>query len=127
MGELSAILVAVVALTLTLALVSYNAADSSFDTIGAAPVHNLAGLAGATVADLMLQSFGIAGFIPVLVLLAWAYRLGVRGQIGYLKARIVLAGASLPLTAAALAMAFQVIPGGALAWPVPAGTRWCRG
>ena len=126
-GELCAILVAVVALTLALALVSYNAADSSFDTIGAAPVHNLAGLAGATVADLMLQSFGIAGFIPVLVLLAWAYRMGVRGQIGHLKTRIVLAGASLPLTAAALAMAFQVIPGGALAWPVPAGIGGAAG
>ncbi len=127
MGELCAILIALVALTLGLALLSYNPVDSSFDTIGAAPVHNLAGLAGATIADLMLQSFGFSGFIPVLVLLAWAYRLGVRGQIGHLKTRIILAGASMPLAAAALAMAFQIIPGGSLAWPVPAGIGGAAG
>ncbi|GAN79313.1 DNA translocase FtsK [Acidocella aminolytica] len=126
-GELSAILIALVALTLALALVSYHPADSSFDTIGSGPVHNFAGMTGAAIADLMLQTFGMAGFIPVLVLLAWAYRLGVRGQIGHLRGRIVLAAVSMPLTAAALAMAFHVIPGGSLAWPVPAGPGGAAG
>lgn len=127
MGELCAIVIALVALTLALALVSYNPGDSSFDTIGAGHIHNLAGLVGATIADLMLQTFGVAGFVPVFVFLAWAYRLGVRGQIGYLKARVILAGLSMPLAAAALAMAFRVIPGGELAWPVPAGLGGAAG
>lgn len=126
-GELSAVIVALASLTLALALISYNPADSSFDTIGTGQLHNLAGTAGAAIADLILQSFGIAGFIPVLVLLAWAYRLGIRGQVGYLKARIVVAGVSMPLTAAALAMAFHVIPGGALSWPTPVGIGGAAG
>ena len=126
-GELLAILVVFVALILALALVSYNPADSSFNSVGAGPVENWAGGLGATLADLLLQSFGIAGFIPVLVLLAWAYRLGVRGHIGYLKTRLMLAGICMPLASAALSLAFQVIPGGALAWPVPAGLGGAAG
>lgn len=127
LGELFAILIALIALTLALALISYDPADPSFDTIAAGPVHNLAGLVGASIADLTLQGFGIAGFIPVLVLLAWSYRLGIRGQIGHLKARIVLAGLSMPLAAAALVTAFQVIQGGGLAWPAPAGIGGAAG
>ncbi|MGE4483043.1 DNA translocase FtsK [Acidocella sp.] len=126
-AESFAVFIALAALTLALALVSYNASDSSLDTISDAPVHNLAGLGGATIADLMLQSFGVAGFIPVLVLLAWSYRLGIRGQVGHLKARIVLAGLSMPFAAASLAMAFHVIPGGGLPWPTPAGVGGAAG
>ncbi|WP_298216734.1 DNA translocase FtsK [Acidocella sp.] len=127
MGEMAAILVALAAVTLALALVSYHPADSSFDTAGTAAVQNLAGRAGATIADLALQGFGIAGFIPVLVLLAWAYRLGIRGRVGHVKARIIAAGLAMPLAAAALAMAFLVIPGGSLAWPVPSGLGGAAG
>lgn len=127
MGELCALFVALVALTLALALLSYNSSDASFNTTGTGPIHNLAGWAGAATADLLLQSFGIAGFVPVLVLLAWAYRLGVRGEIGYLKTRVVLAGLSMPLAACALGMAFEVIPGGVLSWPVPAGIGGAAG
>ncbi|MBU6448294.1 MAG: DNA translocase FtsK 4TM domain-containing protein [Rhodospirillales bacterium] len=126
-GEISAIIIALVSLSLALALFSYNAADPSFDTVSAAPIHNVAGFAGANIADLLLQSFGIAGFIPVIVFLAWSYRLGMRGSIGHLKIRTILTGVSMPLTAVALAMAFRVIPGAALAWPVPAGAGGAAG
>lgn len=127
MGEISAIIIALVSLSLALALFTYSAADPSFNTVSTAPVRNVAGLVGANVADLFLQGFGVAGFIPVIVLLAWSYRLGTRGSIGHLKFRIVLAGLSMPITAVALAMAFQVIPGAALAWPVPAGAGGAAG
>lgn len=120
-GELSAIIIAFVALVLALALVSYNPSDPSFDTVASGAIQNWAGGTGAAVADLMLQGFGIAGFIPVLVLLAWAYRLGIHGRIGHFKTRVLLAVASIPLTSAALSLAFHIIPGGALVWPVPAG------
>ena len=126
-SELGAVVIALIALSLALALLSYNPADSSFDTVGARPVSNIAGWAGATISDLLLQTFGVAGFIPVIVLLAWAYRLGVRGQIGYLRVRTMLTGITMPLTAAALAMAFHVIPGAGLHWPVPAGIGGAAG
>lgn len=126
-GELSAIFIAFVALILALALISYNPADPSFNTASSGPVSNWAGGAGALSADFLLQGFGIAGFIPVLVLLAWAYRLGIHGRIGYLKTRIVLTVVSMPLASAALSLAFQVIPGGGLAWPVAAGPGGAAG
>ena len=127
MGEISAIIIALIALSLALALFSYSPADPSFNTVSAAPIRNMAGFVGANIADLLLQGFGVAGFIPVIVLLAWSYRLGMRGNIGHLKIRTVLAGVSLPMTAVALAMAFKVIPGAALAWPVPAGAGGAAG
>lgn len=126
-GELSAVFIALIALVLAMALISYNPADPSLDTVASQPIRNWAGGTGATIADLMLQGFGIAGFIPVLVLLAWAYRLGVHGRIGYLKTRVFLAALSMPLASAALALAFAVIPGGGLAWPVPAGLGGAAG
>jgi S-DNA-T family DNA segregation ATPase FtsK/SpoIIIE len=120
-SELAAVVCALAGLTILLALVSYNPGDPSFDTASAARTTNLAGALGAGGADLTLQGFGIAGFIPALILLAWSYRLGARGAIGHLKLRIVMGGASMPLVAAALAMAMAVIPGPSVTWPVPSG------
>lgn len=124
---MSAIFIAFIALTLALALASYNPADPSFNTVSTEPVHNLAGGVGAAIADLTLQGFGAAGFIPVFILLAWAYRLGIHGQIGHLKVRILLAILSMPLASSALSLAFQIIPGVGLAWPVPAGPGGATG
>jgi S-DNA-T family DNA segregation ATPase FtsK/SpoIIIE len=126
-AELTAVAVALAGLTLLIALLSYHPDDPSFDSVGGARTLNLAGPAGAGVSDLLLQGFGIAGFIPAFVLLAWGYRLGSRGAIGYLKTRIFLGGVSLPLTAAALAMAVAVIPGSRPGWPVPAGIGGAAG
>jgi S-DNA-T family DNA segregation ATPase FtsK/SpoIIIE len=126
-AELAAILVALAGLTLVLALLSYHPGDSSFDTVSDARTENFAGPFGAGIADLLLQGFGIAGFLPAAVLLAWSYRLGARGAIGRLKTRIVCAGVAMPLLAAALAMAEAVIPGQNAAWPVPAGIGGAAG
>jgi len=121
MAELMGLFLALVALVLLLALVTYNPADPSFDTASGASTTNLAGPPGALLADLLLQGFGVAGCIPPLVLLAWAYRLGARGGVGRVKTRFVLGGLAMPLAATALALALAVIPGPQTAWPVPAG------
>jgi S-DNA-T family DNA segregation ATPase FtsK/SpoIIIE len=118
-------------LTLAVALVSYHPLDASFDSAsgpasGAARVLNLAGPAGAGIADILLQGFGVAGFVPVFLLLAWAYRLGTRGGIGRLRWRVVLGAASMPLAAAALAMGAAVARL-SIAWPVPAGIGGAAG
>jgi DNA segregation ATPase FtsK/SpoIIIE, S-DNA-T family len=127
MSELAALGCGFGGLAVLLALVSYNPQDPSFDTASAAHTANIAGPVGAGLADLMLQGFGIAGFIPPLVLLAWAYRLGTRGAIGRLKLRIVLGGLAMPLVAAALAMGLAIIPGPPVSWPVPAGIGGAAG
>ncbi len=126
-SEFTAVACALAGLALLLALLSYNVHDPSFDTASSAPTRNLAGSLGAGLADLLLQGFGIAGFIPALVLLAWSYRLGSRGAIGHLKLRIFLGGLALPLIAASLAMALAVIPGPPVAWPVPSGIGGAAG
>ena len=126
-AELAGVAVAVAGLILLLALISYHSQDPSFDTASDARVLNLAGPFGAWIADMLLQSFGIAGFVPGLILLAWAYRLASRGKLGHLKTRIFLGGAAMPLLAAALAMAVAVIPGPAVGWPVPAGIGGAAG
>jgi S-DNA-T family DNA segregation ATPase FtsK/SpoIIIE len=126
-AELVALCAALAGLTLLLSLVTYHAQDPSFDTASAGPVQNLAGRLGAGISDILLQGFGAAGYIPALILLAWAYRLGTRGRIGYLRWRVVLGGLSMPLMGAALAMAMAVIPGPPAAWPVPAGVGGAAG
>ncbi len=126
-AELLAILVGLVGLSLAVALISYHAQDASFNTASTARILNLAGPFGATVSDFLLQGFGIAGFIPVLVLLAWSYRLGTRGKIGHLKWRIFLGASAMPLLAASLAMAVAVIPGPPVTWPVSAGIGGAAG
>jgi S-DNA-T family DNA segregation ATPase FtsK/SpoIIIE len=127
LSELAAVCCALAGLTILLALVSYNPQDPSFDTASTAHTTNLAGPLGAGWSDLVLQGFGIAGFIPSVILLAWSYRLGARGAIGHLKLRIVMGGAAMPLVAAALAMAMAVIPGPPVAWPVPSGIGGAAG
>ena len=121
MAEFGAIICALTGLTLLLALLSYNPADPSFDTATAAQAGNLAGIFGASFADLALQGFGIAGFIPPLILLAWGYKLGTRGGIDHIRLRIVLGGLSMPLVAAALALGLAIIPGPPVGWPVSSG------
>jgi len=127
MSELAALALALVGLALGLALISYNPQDPSFDSAGAVHTTNLTGPVGAGLADLLLQGFGVAGFVPALILLAWAYRLGMRGTVGHLKTRIVLGGMALPLLACALAMGMTVIPGPPQTWPVPAGIGGAAG
>ncbi|OYV38569.1 MAG: cell division protein FtsK [Acidocella sp. 20-61-6] len=126
-AELVALCAALAGLTLLLSLVTYHAHDPSFDTASAGAVQNLAGRLGAGISDILLQGFGAAGYIPALILLAWAYRLGTRGRIGHLRWRVVLGGLSMPLMGAALAMAMSVIPGPPAAWPVPAGVGGAAG
>ncbi|MBK5291569.1 MAG: DNA translocase FtsK 4TM domain-containing protein, partial [Acidobacteriia bacterium] len=61
---------------LTLSLVSYQAQDPSWNTAATiGETQNLTGAVGAHIADLLLQSFGLAAFmVPVLALaLAWKW------------------------------------------------------
>jgi S-DNA-T family DNA segregation ATPase FtsK/SpoIIIE len=125
--ELAGLSLALLALTLLLALASYHPADPSFDTATAAHVANLVGAPGAGAADLLLQGFGVAGFMPAMLLLAWAYRLSARGGVPRLKLRLTMGVLAMPLTAGALSLGCALIPGDALNWPVPAGPGGATG
>src|SRR5262249_4778036 len=70
------------------------------------------------VADLLLQGFGVAGVLPGLAMLAWAWRIASHRGVGSVAARLAALLAAMPALAAALA-------GGPaprrLNWPTVAG------
>jgi S-DNA-T family DNA segregation ATPase FtsK/SpoIIIE len=87
-------------LALLLALLTYNPADPSLDTATGGAARNLAGAPGAFAADLLLQFLGLAGTLPGLALLAWAWRIAAHRGIGNLWLRGgALVGAVLALAA----------------------------
>jgi S-DNA-T family DNA segregation ATPase FtsK/SpoIIIE len=64
------------AVALTLSLISYQPLDPSWNTAsGAVRAHNLIGQSGAWIADLLLQTFGLASYLlpAFLTALAWKW------------------------------------------------------
>ena len=116
LGQLAGLALAMGALLLMLALFSYNPHDPSLNTATSSRPTNWVGLAGASTADLLLQSFGMAAALPILALLAWSWRLlnKPRLQVGV---RLISTLLALPALAALLA----AIPQGTTEWPTPAG------
>ncbi len=67
------------------ALMSWSAADPSWNKSTNAPPQNLMGFWGAHVSDVLLQALGLAALILLMPLIAWGYRLarhdGVRRPV----------------------------------------------
>ena len=116
LGEFCGLALALGGVTLLVALASYSPADPSLDTAARVGVHNLAGPLGAIIADLLLQFLGLAGVLPALALLAWAWRLAAHRGLGAAPLRLAALIAALPV----LAGLFAALPL-PVAWPSPAG------
>ncbi|HUB16430.1 MAG TPA: DNA translocase FtsK 4TM domain-containing protein [Acetobacteraceae bacterium] len=116
-AELTALLLGLVGLALLVALASYDPRDPSMNTATDRHVANLAGSFGASVADVLLQGFGVAGLLPGVALLAWAWRIGSHQGLGSVPGRIAALLASLPV----LAAVFAAFTPHAVAWPTVAG------
>jgi S-DNA-T family DNA segregation ATPase FtsK/SpoIIIE len=92
LNEMLGLVVLVAASLLLLALLTYTATDPSLNSVGRSgmrPAHNWTGLLGAYIADLLLQSQGIAViFLPLLLL-----RLGISWMrsrsFGSLSAKVI--------------------------------------
>ena len=78
MEELMGLLLLSIAAAYLVALLTASAADPSMNLAVDGPVHNLLGLPGAYVADLMLESLGLACFLLALALAIWGWRLSSR-------------------------------------------------
>src|SRR5215467_3388146 len=78
LNELIGFLVFVFAVLLVLALVSYSPLDPSLNTAAAPlagkPAHNWIGVAGAMIADLTLQVFGVSAFLIPIFLAMYSLR-----------------------------------------------------
>jgi S-DNA-T family DNA segregation ATPase FtsK/SpoIIIE len=117
-AELVGLALGLMGVGLLVALASYHPGDPSFDTASSVPVRNLAGPIGAVLADLLLQGFGIAGALPCVAILAWAWRVASRRGVGSPAARLAATALAMPVLAAAI----EAVPRlRAAPWPTLAG------
>lgn len=114
--ELSGLGLITIAAALALALASYNSLDVSLNNATGQSASNLLGPAGATLADISLQAFGIVAILPVLVFLAWGTRLVRHLAVKRFGWRLLCL--LLAICAAAFALQYAPVPGG---WPLRAG------
>ncbi|MGE0419674.1 MAG: DNA translocase FtsK 4TM domain-containing protein, partial [Acetobacteraceae bacterium] len=117
-AELGGIALGLAGLAILVMLVSYDPRDPSLNTATPRHANNLVGPPGAMIADLLLQGFGLAGILPAVALLAWAWRIASHRGIGSMALRLAALLAALPV----LAGLFATIPSPAvLNWPSLAG------
>ena len=101
-----------------LALGTYEPSDPSFRFV---PVENAAGVAGASIARLLVGGLGLGAAVPVLALLALGVRLLTHGQLSFPNPRfwagIALVLAALSTIPQLLAlMGFALVPGASAGW-----------
>jgi DNA segregation ATPase FtsK/SpoIIIE, S-DNA-T family len=113
---------------LLLALLTYNPADPSLDTAVDSAAANYLGHDGAVVADILIQSVGLAGYLVPAVLLGWAFRLMLQRPIRRPVRGVAMLLLALLLGAFACsilrpAMPFPAGPGGAVGWTLLSGVR----
>ena len=110
------VVLAMLACAFLLALVSYTPSDSSWNTLSNAPVKNFMGLGGSSVADAVLQTVGLGGYVLALAIIAWSIRLLSGARLDAIGWRLLF----LPFALLLLIVAFAGMPG-AQGWPVHAG------
>ena len=123
-AELIGLVLACAGLALLIALATYDPHDPSLNTASSRETRNLVGPLGAIVADLLLQSFGVAAALPGLTLLVWAWRLVSRRGMGSVAVRLAGLLGSIPVVAAVLA---SMSVEGATTWPTLAGPGGASG
>jgi S-DNA-T family DNA segregation ATPase FtsK/SpoIIIE len=97
-------------------LATWSVHDPSLNNATRAVPRNLLGGWGAVVADLTIQSLGLAGIILFLPLAAWGWHLAFRSTPNRRRLRLLAWPASVMLLAAALAALPQP-----KSWPLPNG------
>ncbi|HRK95225.1 MAG TPA: DNA translocase FtsK 4TM domain-containing protein, partial [Rhodospirillales bacterium] len=85
------------------ALVTFHAADPSFNHATAAAPANALGTFGSHFADLMIGGFGAASALPVLALLVWGWKVMSKSWPG--RGWLLLAVLLVAMLAAAVALA----------------------
>jgi len=88
------------------ALLSAKASDPSFNRSVDGPVDNLLGIPGAYVADLLLESLGVASFLLVFAIGVWGWKLLRHRESGFWWLRLLL----LPASIIAASISFDLVP-----------------
>ncbi|PHS78944.1 MAG: cell division protein FtsK [Rhodospirillaceae bacterium] len=98
------------------ALATYSPADASLNSATDGPTLNLLGQPGAMVSDLMVQSFGLAAFLPAFAIITWGILLIRKRGIPQLWLRVVLILTALMLISTSMAVIAPF-----LRWPLAVG------
>jgi S-DNA-T family DNA segregation ATPase FtsK/SpoIIIE len=96
-----------------LSVATYSPADPSFNSAAPGEPANLLGFAGASVADALLQTLGLAAVVPIVALLAWGWLYLKKRGPRWPWLRLLLLPASALLIAAACA-----VPEPIAQWPL---------
>lgn len=121
MMEILAVILLIMALAIAASLFSFNPHDPSFNTATGTEPTNLLGRFGATIADGLMQLLGLAGIVPVLVLLAWTWQLLRHHHLGLPLLRLVAAALFCPAAAMTIGLLQLTVPGLGIAWPTSSG------
>ena len=94
----------IASLLLVLALLTFDPGDASLDTATDTPARNFLGRDGAVIADLLLQTIGLASYLIPAATLGWAFRLLLQRPMRRAFRRLLLLLGALLIGAAACAI-----------------------
>src|SRR5262249_509474 len=114
--ELGGLALIVLATLVALALATWSVQDPSLSHATNAPVRNILGVPGATVADLLTQLFGVAALAFILPVAIWGWRLVTHRPMQRERMRLLFWVLGVLLTAGCAA----ALPR-STAWPLPVG------
>ena len=95
--------IAMAGASLILVLISYHPDDPSFNSATEQLSRNWLGRPGASIADVLMQTIGMASWVLPLTLMGWGWQIGTQKSMGRLWIRVTLLPISLLLAALALA------------------------
>ena len=116
MREIMGVLWFSLGIFISCALISYHSADPSFNVTSNQEFHNWFGFLGATTADSLLQSIGLASIFVVLTCFGWAWRQFFRHTEIFMLLRV----AALLTSLCAASFLFSLLPFPS-EWPISAG------
>jgi S-DNA-T family DNA segregation ATPase FtsK/SpoIIIE len=114
--ELAGLGLIVLGTALAMALITFNPEDPSANSGTSVMATNLIGVPGAFVADLLMQTVGVAGFSLVLVLFCWGWRVGTHRGWGQVWLYIALLPPGLIILSLSTAALFE-----GSVWVLPSG------
>jgi len=120
MARFRGALVAASGVGFAVCLASYHAADNSLDASSASPVSNLLGWVGADLADLLIQTLGLAAWAGAAVMLGVGLARLLDSDPARSRSRLRLRGTVGALAMVGLAGALAA-PRPPVAWPLVAG------
>ena len=85
--EMAGLLLIALGCALIAALLSFSPSDPSLNNATDIQSQNLLGGAGAIMADIALQTFGVAAALPAITLIAWGLRLFAKQSIKQVSIR----------------------------------------